>query len=52
MDVTEQALVVSRGQYRLNAAITPGPGTPVVLMHGFPDNTHLPARVAELVLAG
>jgi pimeloyl-ACP methyl ester carboxylesterase len=45
VDLTEQALAVSRGRYRLNAAITPGPGTPVVLMHGFPDNTHLYDRL-------
>jgi pimeloyl-ACP methyl ester carboxylesterase len=45
VDLTEHALAVSRGRYRLNAAVTPGPGIPVVLMHGFPDNTHLYDRL-------
>jgi len=45
VELAEQALAVSRGRHRLNAAITPGPGVPVVLMHGFPDNTHLYDRL-------
>jgi len=34
-------LPVRRGQHRLHAEFTAGDGTPVVLMHGFPDNLHL-----------
>src|SRR3979409_161761 len=45
MDLTAQALAVSRGPYRLYAEATPGVGVPVVLMHGFPDNTHLYDRL-------
>src|SRR3977135_3890664 len=45
MDLTAQALAVSRGPYRLYAEVTPGVGVPVVLMHGFPDNTHLYDRL-------
>jgi pimeloyl-ACP methyl ester carboxylesterase len=40
MKETSQILPVSRGPYRLHAEIVPGGGLPVVLMHGFPDNTH------------
>jgi haloalkane dehalogenase len=45
MDLNAQALAVSRGPYRLHADVTPGVGVPVVLMHGFPDNTHLYDRL-------
>lgn len=45
MDETSQTLPVSRGPYRLYAEIVPGGGVPVVLMHGFPDNTHLYDRL-------
>jgi haloalkane dehalogenase len=45
MDVTSQALRVSRGSYELYAEVVPGEGVPVVLMHGFPDNTHLYDRL-------
>jgi pimeloyl-ACP methyl ester carboxylesterase len=45
MDVTSQALRVSRGPYELYAEVVPGEGVPVVLMHGFPDNTHLYDRL-------
>jgi hypothetical protein len=45
MDVTSQAPRVSRGPYELYAEVAPGEGVPVVLMHGFPDNTHLYDRL-------
>jgi haloalkane dehalogenase len=44
-DVTSQTLPVSRGPYELHAEMVPASGTPVVLMHGFPDNTHLYDRL-------
>jgi pimeloyl-ACP methyl ester carboxylesterase len=44
-DVTSQELAVSRGPYELHAELVPGPGAPVVLMHGFPDSTHLYDRL-------
>lgn len=40
-----EVVAVPRGRYRLRAEYTPGPGTPVVLMHGFPDNLHLYDRL-------
>jgi pimeloyl-ACP methyl ester carboxylesterase len=41
-----EVVAVPRGPYRLRAEYTPGPGgTPVVLMHGFPDNLHLYDRL-------
>jgi haloalkane dehalogenase len=40
-----QPLPVSRGPYQLHAEVVPGPGVPVVLMHGFPDSTHLYDRL-------
>jgi pimeloyl-ACP methyl ester carboxylesterase len=42
---TSQELAVSRGPYELHAELVPGPGVPVVLMHGFPDSTHLYDRL-------
>jgi len=42
---TAQTLPVSRGPHRLHAELVPGPGLPVVLMHGFPDSTHLYDRL-------
>ena len=45
MEVTSQTLPVRRGPYRLHAEVVPGTGVPVVLMHGFPDNTHLYDRL-------
>jgi pimeloyl-ACP methyl ester carboxylesterase len=42
---TTQPLPVSRGPYGLHAEMVPGPGVPVVLMHGFPDSTHLYDRL-------
>jgi pimeloyl-ACP methyl ester carboxylesterase len=45
MDVTSQTLPVSRGPYGLYAETVPGTGVPVVLMHGFPDSTHLYDRL-------
>jgi pimeloyl-ACP methyl ester carboxylesterase len=46
-----QTLPVSRGPYGLYAELVPGPGVPVVLMHGFPDSTHLYDRLVPY-LAG
>jgi len=51
MDITTQTLSVTRGPYRMHVEIVPGPGAPVVLMHGFPDNTHLYDRLVPY-LAG
>jgi len=45
VDVTSRTLPVRRGPYGLHVEVTPGPGEPVVLMHGFPDNTHLYDRL-------
>ncbi|MFJ9865901.1 alpha/beta fold hydrolase [Streptomyces sp. NPDC101165] len=45
MDPVVQAVTVSRGPYRLHAEVVPGTGTPVVLMHGFPDSTRLYDRL-------
>ena len=45
MDVASQTLPVLRGPYELHTEMVPGTGTPVVLMHGFPDNTHLYDRL-------
>ena len=45
MDTTSQTLPVSRGPYALYTEMVPGTGLPVVLMHGFPDNTHLYDRL-------
>jgi pimeloyl-ACP methyl ester carboxylesterase len=45
MDTVTQTLPVARGPYRLYAEAVPGIGTPIVLMHGFPDNTHLYDRL-------
>jgi pimeloyl-ACP methyl ester carboxylesterase len=38
-------LPVTRGEHRLYAELTDGPGTPLVLMHGFPDSTRLYDRL-------
>jgi haloalkane dehalogenase len=45
VDLTTRTLPVRRGVYELYTAITAGTGVPVVLMHGFPDNTHLYDRL-------
>jgi haloalkane dehalogenase len=45
MDTATQTLPVARGPYRLYAEVVTGTGVPVVLMHGFPDNTHLYDRL-------
>ena len=48
-----ETLPVARGPYRLYAEAEAGEGVPVVLMHGFPDNTHLYDRlVPYLASAG
>jgi pimeloyl-ACP methyl ester carboxylesterase len=36
---------VPRGPHRIHAEVVVGDGTPVVLMHGFPDNVHLYDRL-------
>ena len=41
MKAVTETLPVSRGPYRLYAEAEAGAGVPIVLMHGFPDNTHL-----------
>lgn len=45
MDMTRSTLTVRRGAYSMYAELTPGNGAPLVLMHGFPDNTHLYDRL-------
>jgi haloalkane dehalogenase len=45
MDLTPHEMAIPRGPYQLYAELTPGAGTPIVLMHGFPDNTHLYDRL-------
>jgi haloalkane dehalogenase len=45
VEATSQTLPVRRGPYGLHAEVIPGTGVPVVLMHGFPDNTHLYDRL-------
>ena len=45
MDLTSRTLAVRRGACGLYAELTPGSGVPLVLMHGFPDNTHLYDRL-------
>jgi haloalkane dehalogenase len=45
MDTATQTLPVARGPYKLYTEMVPGAGVPVVLMHGFPDNTHLYDRL-------
>jgi haloalkane dehalogenase len=45
MDTTSQMLRVPRGPYELYTEVMPGKGAPVVLMHGFPDSTHLYDRL-------
>ncbi|GIH02981.1 hydrolase [Rhizocola hellebori] len=39
--LSAEAINVTRGPHRIHAELVPGPGAPVVLMHGFPDNLHL-----------
>jgi pimeloyl-ACP methyl ester carboxylesterase len=46
--VTTQAarpVSVARGPHRIHAEVRPGSGTPVILMHGFPDSLHLYDRL-------
>jgi len=45
MTLQSQTLRVPRGPYELHAEVSPGEGVPIVLMHGFPDNTHLYDRI-------
>jgi haloalkane dehalogenase len=42
---TTRAVSVTHGPHRIHTEMVPGPGTPVVLMHGFPDNLHLYDRL-------
>ena len=51
MKAITETLPVARGPYRLYAEAEAGEGVPVVLMHGFPDNTHLYDRLVPY-LAG
>jgi haloalkane dehalogenase len=51
MKTTTEILPVSLGPHRLYVEAEAGEGTPVVLMHGFPDNTHLYDRLVPY-LAG
>lgn len=44
-DASSQVLPVPRGPHKLYAEIAPGTGTPIVLMHGLPDNIHLYDRL-------
>jgi pimeloyl-ACP methyl ester carboxylesterase len=48
--LTAQALSVTRGNHRIHAEFVPGPGAPVVLMHGFPDSLHLYDRLMPHLL--
>ncbi|MCE7001995.1 alpha/beta hydrolase [Kibdelosporangium philippinense] len=41
MDPKIDMLTVQRGQHKMHAEMVAGSGVPIVLMHGFPDNTHL-----------
>ena len=52
MDLTGQAMAVSRGRYQMYAEMTRGSGAPIVLMHGFPDNTHLYDRLRPYLTRG
>jgi pimeloyl-ACP methyl ester carboxylesterase len=45
MKTTTEILPVSLGPHRLYVEAEAGEGTPVVLMHGLPDNTHLYDRL-------
>ena len=45
MELTSRTVTVPRGPYGLYAEIVPGTGVPLVLMHGFPDSTHLYDRL-------
>jgi haloalkane dehalogenase len=50
VDAIRQTLPVSRGPYGLYAELMPGSGPPVVLMHGFPDSTHLHDRLVRYLV--
>src|SRR5215813_13637493 len=52
MDRTMQDLKVMRGRYRLHVELAPGSGPPIVLMHGFPDNTQLYDRLLPYLEGG
>src|SRR5262249_23382566 len=43
--MTYQETVVRRDQHRIHVQDHPGAGPPIILMHGFPDNLHLYARL-------
>jgi len=45
MDTMTKPLSVRRGEHRLHAEVTDGPGAPLVLMHGFPDSMRLYDRL-------
>lgn len=42
---TRREVMVPRGAHHLYAEVRTGQGTPIVLMHGFPDNLHLYDRL-------
>ncbi|NUT36323.1 MAG: alpha/beta hydrolase [Hamadaea sp.] len=48
--LTAQTIDVTRGPHRIHAELVPGPGAPIVLMHGFPDNLQLYDRLMPLVV--
>src|SRR5262245_11461359 len=50
MDAVTQTLPVARGPYSLYTEVVPGTGAPLVLMHGFPDNTHLYDRLVPYLV--
>jgi len=43
--LTAHTVNVMRRAHRIHAEMVPGPGVPIVLMHGFPDNLHLYDRL-------
>jgi pimeloyl-ACP methyl ester carboxylesterase len=45
MEISAQTLAIARGVHHIHAEVVPGPGAPIVLMHGFPDNLHLYDRL-------
>jgi haloalkane dehalogenase len=45
MPTATREISVSRGPHRLHAEVTDGPGAPLLLLHGFPDSTHLYDRI-------
>ncbi|WP_229740401.1 alpha/beta fold hydrolase [Nocardia rhizosphaerihabitans] len=50
MDTTTKTLSVQRGEHRIHAEVTDGPGAPLVLMHGFPDSLNLYDRLMPYLI--